>query len=74
MSDEDDKEGRRSANMRESDDAWGALSLIISGVTLWGGVGFLLGHWLDSQVPVALGLVFGMAAALYLVWVRYGRS
>jgi ATP synthase protein I len=71
---EPEKEHTRSANARESDDAWGALSLVISGITLWGGAGFLLGLWLDSQVPVVLGLLLGMAGALYLVWVRYGRS
>lgn len=74
MGDEDDKDGARSVNARESDDAWGALSLVISGVALWGGVGFLLGLWLDSDVPVVLGLLLGMAGALYLVWVRYGRA
>lgn len=74
MADKDDQERARSANARESDDAWGALSLVISGITLWGGVGWLLSWWLDSQVPVALGLLLGMAGALYLVWVRYGRS
>jgi hypothetical protein len=41
---------------------------------VWGGVGALVGAWLDSRVPVAIGLLVGMAAGLYLVWFRYGRA
>jgi F0F1-type ATP synthase assembly protein I len=55
-------------------DAWGALGLVISGVVVWGGVGWLLSEWLDNQVFVMLGLLLGMGAALYLVWFRYGRQ
>lgn len=54
-------------------DAWGALSLVLSGVLVWGGVGWLLSSWLNHPVFVAVGLVLGMGAALYLVWLRYGR-
>jgi len=69
-----DKERTRSANARESDDAWGAFSLVISGIAFWGGAGALLSWWLDSTVYVAVGMLLGMAGALYLVWFRYGRS
>jgi ATP synthase protein I len=55
-------------------DAYGALGLVISGVLVWGGVGFAVSRALDNQVFVMLGLLLGMAAGLYLVWFRYGRS
>lgn len=55
-------------------DAWGAFGLVVSGVLVWGGVGWLLSAWLDSRVPVAVGLLVGMTAGLYLVWFRYGRA
>ena len=55
-------------------DAYGALGLVISGVLVWGGVGYLVGRWLDNQVFVMLGLLLGMGAGLYLVWFRYGRQ
>lgn len=66
----------RSANGRAKGeaDAWGALGLVMSGVVVWGGIGGLVGAWLDSQVPVMIGLLVGMTAALYLVWFRYGRA
>ena len=55
-------------------DAWGAFGLMVSGVAVWGAVGWLVSEWLDSRVFVMLGLLLGMGASLYLVWFRYGRS
>ena len=59
---------------RGDQDAWGAFGLVVSGVLVWGGVGGLLGAWLDSSIPVLIGLLVGMAGGLYLVWFRYGRT
>ena len=58
---------------REQSDAWNAFALVVSGVTVWGGVGWLLSEWLDNRLYLMLGILVGTAAALYLVWVRYGR-
>lgn len=55
-------------------DAYGALGLVISGVLVWGGIGYLVGEWLDNRLFVMLGLLIGMAGGLYLVWFRYGRQ
>lgn len=55
-------------------DAWSALSLILSGMIVWGGVGWLLSRWLDNRLPLALGLVVGTGAGTVLVWLRYGRQ
>jgi ATP synthase protein I len=55
-------------------DAYGALGLVISGVLVWGAVGFLVAEWLDNRLFVMLGLLLGMGAGLYLVWFRYGRE
>ena len=60
------------ARSRSEADAWGAFGLVVSGVTVWGGVGFLVGEWLDNPLPRVIGLLVGMAAGLYLVWFRYG--
>lgn len=59
---------------RDEADAWGAFGLVTSGVAVWGGVGALFGAWLDSGIPVMVGLLVGMAGGLFLVWFRYGRS
>ena len=55
-------------------DAYGALGLVIAGVLVWGGAGWLVSEWLDNRLFVMLGLLLGMGAGLYLVWFRYGRA
>jgi ATP synthase protein I len=55
-------------------DAWGAVSLLGGGLVFWGGVGWLVSRWLNNTVFLMLGLLLGMGGALYLVWLRYGRS
>lgn len=55
-------------------DAYGALGLVISGVIVWGGVGYLLSERFDNQAFVLGGLLLGMGAGLYLVWFRYGKT
>ncbi len=69
-SDDESKDFRRKGEA----DAWGALGLVISGVLVWGGVGYLLTERFDNQLFVLVGLLLGMAAGLYLVWFRYGRQ
>ncbi len=53
--------------------AWTVLAHLISGPLLYGGLGWLLDRWLGTApVFVAIGIIGGMALALYLVWFRYG--
>ncbi len=56
------------------EDALGALGLVVSGVFVWGGAGWLVSHWLHNRIFVMLGLLLGMFGGLYLVWFRFGRS
>lgn len=69
-----DEEASKRAARKESDDAWAATSLLISGVAVWGGAGYLLGCWLDTPLLTMVGLLVGTATALYGIWFRYGRS
>jgi hypothetical protein len=50
--------------------AWTVLSYVITGPLLYGGLGYLLDP-LGTRFLVAVGLVGGMALAIYLVTVRY---
>ena len=45
---------------------------MISGMAVWGGVGWLLDQWLDTRVFAPVGIILGVAAAIYVVVVRYG--
>ncbi|PZF85778.1 hypothetical protein C1I92_03960 [Jiangella anatolica] len=69
MSPDDPQDVRR----QDQNGAWDAFALVVSGVAVWGGVGWLVSEWLNSRVFLVLGLLVGMGAALYLVWVRYGK-
>lgn len=57
-------------------DALGAtvLAYLITGPALFGGLGYLLDHLLGTGFLVLVGVLGGMAASLYLVWLRYGTS
>ena len=45
---------------------------MISGMAVWGGAGWLLDQWLNMRVFAPVGIILGMAAAIYVVVVRYG--
>jgi len=67
-------DAERSAARKESNDAWAATSLLLSGVVVWGGAGYLVSLWLGSPLFIMAGLLLGTATALYGIWFRYGRS
>ena len=50
------------------------VSILISGLLLYGGLGWLVDAWLQTSWALPVGLIVGMAASLYLVIARYGRS
>ena len=41
-------------------------------MVVWGGVGWLLDLWLHIRVLAPVGIILGMAIAIYLVVVKYG--
>jgi F0F1-type ATP synthase assembly protein I len=43
-------------------------------MAVWGGVGWLLDRWLDIVVFFPVGIILGMAVAIYLVVKRYGAA
>jgi F0F1-type ATP synthase assembly protein I len=45
---------------------------MLSGMAVWGGAGWLLDRWLDTKVFVPVGIILGMAVAIYVVVVKYG--
>jgi F0F1-type ATP synthase assembly protein I len=55
---------------------WSILGYLISGLLIWGGIGFGLDHWLNPRHHWFLltGCLLGMGASIYLVWLRFGRE
>ncbi|MBP8918314.1 MAG: AtpZ/AtpI family protein [Micropruina sp.] len=50
------------------------LSYLLSGPLFYGFLGWLVDQWLNTTWCMVVGIVFGMAAGIYLVVRRYGRS
>jgi F0F1-type ATP synthase assembly protein I len=55
-------------------EAWTALSYLLSGFLLYGGIGWGLDALLGTRLFLLFGLLFGGATSLYLIYVRYAKS
>lgn len=51
-----------------------ALSTLIAGIIVWGGVGWLLDQWLGTRFIVAIGVVAGLGLSTYIIAVKYGGT
>jgi F0F1-type ATP synthase assembly protein I len=60
--------GRDDANI-----AWAITGSLLSGIVVWGGVGYLLDRALGTSFIALIGVLVGVFAALYLVYVKYVR-
>ncbi|QXJ21771.1 AtpZ/AtpI family protein [Actinomadura graeca] len=56
-----------------ADAAWSAPSYLLSGMFIWGGLGWLLSKWTGLIWFTPIGLVIGVVLAIYLIYVKYGR-
>jgi len=55
--------------------AHSAVGSLLGGVLVWGGVGLLLDHWLQTgRVLTAVGIVVGFLTGFFIVYVRFGRD
>ena len=51
--------------------AWSVTSYLLAGMLVWGGLGWLVDRWRGGgPVFLPIGVLVGVAAALYLVYVR----
>lgn len=62
--------------MKPNDDgaAWSIVGYLLSGLLFWGGVGWALDHWLNTHFFLLGGLLLGVSASIYLIWLRIGRN
>lgn len=56
------------------DQASRALSYLISGVLLWGGLGWLGDRFLHTKFLIPIGIVIGAALGCYLIIKRFGQE
>jgi len=52
-------------------DPWLAFAYLISGVGLYGFLGWLVDRWLGTSFLVVIGILFGAVLGTYLTWVRF---
>ena len=67
-------EGRREPSTANA--AWSIVSHLISGLVIWGGLGWLGDQWLHPSGPLLfpIGVLVGAALATYLIVIRHGRT
>jgi hypothetical protein len=56
-------------------DGWAAVSYLLGGMIVYGGIGWVVGHWVvHSALLFPLGMVLGLALSIVLIIFRFGRS
>lgn len=60
--------GRDDANI-----AWAIMGSLLSGIVVWGGVGYLLDRALGTSFIVLIGVLLGLSASFYLIYAKYLR-
>jgi len=49
-------------------------SYLLSGMLVYGGLGWLISRWTGISLIFPLGMLFGLAVSIGMVIYRYGRS
>jgi F0F1-type ATP synthase assembly protein I len=74
MSKENSDKQRRIHSQNEENALWSIVGYLISGLLIWGGIGWGLDRWLGTTYLVLIGMLLGAGASIYLVWLRFGRD
>jgi len=63
-----------SNSQNEENALWSIVGYLLSGLIIWGGIGWGLDRWLGTTYLVLAGMLLGAGASIYLVWLRFGRD
>ena len=63
-----------SNSQNEENALWSIVGYLLSGLLIWGGIGWCFDKWLGTTYFLLVGLLLGAGASLYLVWLRFGRD
>ena len=55
-------------------DPWHAFGYLVSGVALYGFLGWLADRWLGTSFLVVLGILLGAGFGLYMTFARFNRT
>jgi ATP synthase protein I len=53
-------------------DPWVVFGHLVSGVLLYGVLGWVLDRWLGTSFLAVAGILLGAGLGLYMTWVRFG--
>jgi ATP synthase protein I len=53
---------------------WAVFGTLLSGVVVWTFFGWLLDRWLHTSFLMPIGALVGIGAAVYLVYVKFGKA
>jgi len=62
-----------SGQIRERD-GWRVLCYLLGGMLIYGGLGWLIGHWTGISVLFPLGMILGVGLGIATIVFRYTRS
>lgn len=55
--------------------AWGAISTLVAGPAVWGGIGWFVDQWAGTRPAfTAVGAMVGFITSFYLVIRKFGRD
>lgn len=54
-------------------DPWHAFGYLVSGVVIYGLLGWLADRWLGTSFLVVLGILLGTGFGIYMTFVRFNR-
>ena len=66
-------EGQQPGRSPGAGAGWAVLGTLIAGMVVWGGVGWLLDRWLSTRAFLPIGVIVGVASAIYVIAVKYGK-
>jgi ATP synthase protein I len=55
-------------------DGWQILSYMLGGMILYGGIGWLIGHWTGISILFPLGMILGIGLSVAMIIFRFTRS
>ncbi len=55
-------------------EGWRVFSSMIAGMVIYGGIGWLIGHWTGISVLFPLGMLFGIVLSLLMIIFKFSRS
>jgi len=53
---------------------WSIVGYLLSGLIIWGGIGWGFDKRLGTNYFLLIGMLLGAGASIYLVWLRFGRD